>query len=107
MNEGERRLPLPWEESLTGMWSPKTGLYDLRDVEVDELAGRLNKIPDYVVFTGLVELTAHGMNQKAATLARALSSLNPAHETYIRATSEAFARQWFDIPLQETFDDMH
>jgi len=92
----------PWFQSITGSWSPDTGLYLLRDLEPEELVDLLWSVGSHVQNTALVELVAHGNPRKAATLARALIKRHPVAEKSIREFLGADMSQLLlDSPLHQ------
>lgn len=74
----------PWNLSVTGLWSPDTGIYELRDREPEELADLLLESGIDVQNAAIVELAKHGNPRKAAEVARALVKKHPISEKSIR-----------------------
>lgn len=87
----------PWDVSVTGSWSPDTGIYLLRDETPEKLAEILWKPGIHVQNTAIMELLAHGNPRKAAEVARALINAHPVVE---KSIIEEFGEEMVDFLLK-------
>ncbi len=90
----------PWEESITGEWSPDSGIYNLRDLPISELTELLLSHP-YAIETALIEMHGHGDHKRSVELARSLAKSNPNIELRLRKNLGKAAYYFLDKPIEE------